>query len=123
MPVSEIKFVEAYRAANSPQAHAIRFALEDAGVRVLIENESLQDGIGEIPSGWSAAPRIMVEESQLAAAREFIGRTDHDRTSDLSPTQSEAARCLACDAIMAEAETTCPKCGWSYQSDGSADSR
>ena len=121
MPVSEIKFVEAYRAANSPQAHAIRFALEDAGLRVLIENESLQDGIGEIPYGWPAAPRIRVEESQLAAAREFIGRIDHGSTSALNLTRSETARCLACDAIMTEAETACPKCGWSYEPGGSAE--
>ena len=52
MPPDELKFVEAYRAHNPVQAHAIRFALEEAGLRVLIENESLQDGLGEIPGGW-----------------------------------------------------------------------
>lgn len=113
------KFVEAYVASNPMPAHAIRLALEDAGIRVLIENESLQGAVGGIPCGWASAPRLLVEESQLAAAREIIGRTDHDRTSDLSLTQSETARCLSCDAIMAETETTCPKCGWSYEPDES----
>ncbi len=121
MPLAEPKFVEAYVASNPMPAHAIRLALEDAGIRVLIENESLQGAIGGIPCGWASAPRLMVEESQLAAAREIISRTDQGKSFDLSLTQSETARCLACDAIMAEAETTCPKCGWSYESDGSAE--
>ena len=121
MQLAKLNFVEAYRAANSPQAYAIRFALENAGLRVLIENESLQDGIGEIPSGWPSAPRIMVEESQLVAAREFIDRIDQGRAPDLSLTRSEATRCLACDAVMTEAETACPKCGWYYEPDDSAD--
>ena len=170
MPLAEPKFVEAYRAANSPQAHAIRFALEDAGLRVLIENESLQDGIGEIPSGWTSSPRLLVEESQIAAAHQIIGQIDHGIKSKFGPTvvatygllvllfvgffayplaaivcaslaalvglpfvyarirlgkqkqQCEATRCLACDAILPEAVMTCPKCGWSYEPDDSADS-
>ena len=143
MPVSEIKFVEAYRASHPLQAHALRFALEEAGIRVVIENEALQDAIGDLPGGWSSAPRLMVEESQRAAAREIISQTDRSETANLELTPRETAiamsaaffglvgvalasspfaepeavettRCLACDAIMAEAESTCSKCGWSY---------
>lgn len=25
-------------------------------------------------------------------------------------------RCLACESVMAEAETSCPKCGWTFES-------
>lgn len=145
MPITYLNLVEAYRAAHPAQAHALRFALEDAGIRAVIQNEALQDAIGDIPGGWSSAPRIMVEESQLAAAREVIRQTDHRETttSGLTPSETataaffgiagaelapgtiaepesvETTRCLACDAIMAEAESTCPNCGWSYaKSDG-----
>lgn len=149
MPLAELKFVEAYRASNLAQAHIIRIALEDAGLCVLIENESLQDGGGEIPIYWHSAPRLMVEESQLAAAREIIDQTDHGEHSkpglklteppflvvasaaclgialvpaaDAVPEQAETTRCLACDAIMAESETVCPVCGWSYEPVDSAD--
>lgn len=31
-----------------------------------------------------------------------------------SPNPGGTTRCLACDTSMAEAEATCPKCGWSY---------
>ncbi len=150
MPITYLNLVEAYRASHPVQAHALRFALEEAGIRVVIQNEALQDGIGDLPSGWSSAPRLMVEESQLAAAREIISQTDHSDTASLGltpsetataltaaffgiagvalapgaiaePEQVESTRCLACAAIMAEAQSTCPKCGWSYESDGSAD--
>ena len=120
MPTADLKFVEAYRASHSIQAHALRMALEEAGIRVIIENEALQGAIGDVPPGWSSAPRLLVEESQLSAAREIIGRADHGKSFDLRRTQSEPTRCLACDAIMAEAETACPKCGWSYEPDDSA---
>ncbi len=153
MPTADLKFVEAYRASHSIQAHALRMALEEAGIRVIIENEALQGAIGEAPFGWSSAPRLMVEESQLTAARAIIGQTDHGETTNIGLKPSETAvamtaaslgwpgmfgavltpdgiaepeliestRCLACDAIMADSEVTCPKCGWSYESADSAD--
>lgn len=146
MPVTDIKLVEAYRARNPAQAHAIKFALEDAGIRVVVENESLQDAIGEFPGGWTSAPRLLVEESQLAAAREMIGRTDRGMNSAPELTLSEAAflpmaclgfglgelpdsseaesnRCLACDTIMSESESTCPNCGWTYESNSAGESK
>ncbi len=153
MPTANLKFVEAYRAAHPIQAHALRLALEEAGIRVIIENESLQGAIGDVPPGWSSAPRLMVEESQLATARAIIGQTDHSERDLLgmkphetaitmtaaslglvgialaalspdaiaAPEPIETTRCLACDAIMADSEVTCPKCGWSYESADSAD--
>lgn len=152
MPTTDLKFVEAYRAAHPVQAHALRLALEDSGLRVFIDNESLQGAIGDVPAGWSSAPRLMVEESQLATAREIISQTDHSERANLKlkpqetaiamgaatlgwlgvaltpdgiavPESTETTCCLACDAIMAESETACPKCGWSYQSDASTYAR
>lgn len=149
MPTANLKFVEAYRAAHAIQAHALRLALEEAGIQVVIENEALQGAIGEAPFGWSSAPRLMVDESQLAAARAIIAQTDHSERANLELTPRETAiamtagslgfagvagvamtsggiaepeavetiRCLACDAIMSEADTKCSKCGWSYESD------
>lgn len=151
MPTTDLKFVEAYRAAHPVQAHALRMALEEAGIRVVIENEALQGAIGDVPCGWSSAPRLMVEESQLAAARTIIELTDHSENSKLEltpretataltagflgiagylllpgaiaePEQIETTRCLACDAIMAESDAACPSCGWSYETDATAES-
>lgn len=82
MTTTNFKFVEAYRAHNLPQAHVIGLALEEAGHRVLIENES----DAGYPPGWSSDPRLLVEESHLAAATEIIGQIDHSQKSKLRLT-------------------------------------
>lgn len=150
MPTANLKFVEAYRAAHPIQAHALRMALEEAGIRVIIENEALQGAIGDVPPGWSSAPRLMVEESQLATARAIINQTDHSERANLElkphetaiamtaaffgmagvalapgaiaeSEQVETTRCLACGTIMLETETKCAQCGWSYDTSPSAE--
>ena len=149
MDLVDVKFVEAYRAGHAIQAHAIKHALEDAGISVMIEGEALQGAIGDVPAGWSSAPRLMVPESQLEAAFEVIRQTDHSNEAEghlsLNETaavgvaamlgwvgigliadsdslsapneEAEMTRCLACDAVMAELESACPSCGWTYESD------
>ncbi len=154
MPTVDLKFVEAYRASHPIQAHALRMALEESGIRVIIENEAMQGVIGEAAAaGWNSAPRLLVEESQLAAARAIISQTDHSERDSLGlkphetaitmtaaslglvgialaalapgavaePEPIETTHCLACNAMIAESETACPKCGWTYESDDSAE--
>lgn len=143
MPEAGLNFVEAYRAGHPVQAHAIKFALEDAGIPVMIENEALQDAIGDFPCGWSSAPRLMVPDSQFEHAREIIHQTDRSDQSDTRlslretatagsaamlgilgvalvadmdsrPEPIESTHCLACQTVMDESEESCAKCGWSY---------
>jgi len=123
MDFTDPKFVEVYRARNLPEAHSIRIALEESGIRVQIEGELLQGGIGDLPPGWTTAPRILVEESQIVAAREIIekahtvpGVSDSGYSQD-DKEPDEAIRCLACGKLMAEGETLCRACGWTYQSE------
>ena len=116
MKVSHPKLVEIYRARNLPEAHTIRIALEEAGVRVLIEGELLQGIVGDLPPGWNTDPRILVEESQVSAAREIMQRANLRRSAE--PPEGESAdvtRCLACGHVMDEVEVKCPSCGWSFQ--------
>ena len=86
MSVSELKFVEAYRAHNLAQARLIGFALEEAGQHVVIEESS-----APYPPGWSTEPRVLVEESAFAAAAEIIGQIDHGKKSRLGSTLASAA--------------------------------
>jgi membrane protease YdiL (CAAX protease family) len=101
--------VELYRARGLPEAHAIRALLEAMGVSVRIENEFLQGALGDLPLGWSTAPRILVPQADEAAARatldEFLRQT--------GPSEDH---CLACRAPMGD-EAVCPECGWSYERD------
>lgn len=137
------EFVEVFRASHALQAHAIKFELNEAGIPTIIENEALQDAVGDVPGGWTTAPRILVEEAQVPAARAVIEKIDHSRQSNPQLTLKETAmamtagmfgllgaavvcdisesddpaettRCLACEAFMAESDTTCSSCGWSY---------
>lgn len=75
--MSEPRLVEVYRAKNSPQAHLLRSALEDAGIRAWVEGDLLQGAVGELPLGWSSAPRIMVEESDALRARTLLDRLEN----------------------------------------------
>jgi hypothetical protein len=116
MKVSHPKLVEIYRARNLPEAHTIRIALEEAGVRVLIEGELLQGVVGDLPPGWNTAPRIVVEESQVSAAREIIERANVHKCAQPPEGESVAVtHCLACGHVMDEIEVKCPSCGWSFQ--------
>jgi hypothetical protein len=121
MESADSKFVEVYRARNVPEAHLMRNALEEAGIRVQIEGELLQGGVGDLPPGWPTAPRILVEESQLATARQIVEQLENKggaRSDDQD--EKEQTRCLACGAIIEEGEAKCPSCGWSYQGQGDA---
>src|SRR2546426_1458038 len=103
MKISHPKLVEIYCPRNLPEAHTIRIALEEAGIRVLIEGELLQGVVGELPMGWDTAPRILVEESQVSAAREIIERANVRKRAE--PHEGESAdmtRCLACGHVMDE---------------------
>ena len=72
--MNERRLVEVYRAKDSPQAHLMRLALEDEGIRALVEGDLLQGAIGELPVGWASAPRIMVEETDATKARSILER-------------------------------------------------
>ena len=112
MTTSQPEFIEIYRPKNLMQAHAIRMALEDAGVHVRIEGELLQSAVGELPLGWGTLPRILVDSSQLNTAREIVERSDARTVAE--PPEDEVTRCLACGREMSDTETICGSCGWTF---------
>ncbi len=115
MTTSLPEFVEIYRPKNLMQAHAIRMALEDAGVDVRIEGELLQSAVGEIPLGWDTLPRILVDSSQLDTARKIVERSDVRVSAEPPEDETiDSTRCLACGCEMAVTETTCASCGWTF---------
>jgi hypothetical protein len=65
-------FVEIYRPETSVQAHLLRDQLEQAGIAARVDGEFLQGAMGGLPLGWSAAPRVLVAESDAAAARKVL---------------------------------------------------
>ena len=80
--MNERRLVEVYRAKDSVQAHLLRSGLEEMGIRAIVEGDLLQGALGEIPMGWSTAPRIMVDEPDAAKARESLERLEQPGRSD-----------------------------------------
>ena len=116
MTTATPKFVVVYHALDVAQAYVVKAALEDAGIAVQVENESLQSGVGELPPGWLTAPLVLVDESDVVAAKEIIGRGDaHANAARSDENEVEVDCCLSCGAVMPDSETKCAACGWSYE--------
>ncbi len=73
-PIDDERLVEVYRASDAAEAHLLSEVLNNAGIANRIEGEALQSIIGEIPTGWMSAPRIMVLEHHASDARAIIER-------------------------------------------------
>jgi hypothetical protein len=118
--MSEPRWVEVVRARDAPEAHLLKSVLEDAGVAALVEGELLQGVLGELPLGWSHAPRVLVAQCDVPRAREILGRRPGSgaaRPTDPSGGHGSGG-CLSCGGPLREEEETCRTCGWSYRSGG-----
>jgi len=116
--MSERNLVEVYRAKDSPQAHMLKSALEDAGIQAVIDGDLLQGALGEIPVGWAGAPRILVDSRDVPRARAIIGRGERAGAVAPAGEGDDVGACLACGARMRVEDEACPACGWSYKSGG-----
>ncbi len=74
--------VEVYRAENSAQAHLMASALEDEGIKAIVDGDALQLALGDIPLGWSTAPRILVAQADAARARELVKKFEQEKLAD-----------------------------------------
>lgn len=70
--MSDSRLVEVYRARDSTHAHLLLTHLEDAGIHAYVEGDQLQGAVGGLPTGWSIAPRLVVEAEQAAHARALL---------------------------------------------------
>jgi len=66
------ELVEVYRGANAPQAHVVRNFLERAGIQAVVDGESLQNVLGDLPLSWRSSPRVLVAAENAAWARSLI---------------------------------------------------
>jgi len=90
--------VEVYAAANIPQAHLVKAALADEGIEAQIVGENLQGAMGELPLGWSSLPRVLVEHSDAARAREIVAGWETVCASDTPSPDKPPWTCSACGA-------------------------
>jgi hypothetical protein len=64
-----------YEAANSLDARIVAGMLESHGLECRVDGEYLQGGMGELPP-VSGLVRVLVDEADVAAARELIEQRD-----------------------------------------------
>lgn len=109
-----------YSAASVQQAYLLRSALEEQGIKALVVNDSIQMAGGELPVGWTAAPRVVVPGDQAEAALRVVAEFEHpgpesrrmlDSYPDVDPLewprcpscqQKRCARCPVCRAVETE---------------------
>jgi hypothetical protein len=94
-----------YTAANAVQAHLLRNALAEAGIQAQVTNDVLQAAGGELPLGWTIAPRVVVPREYAAEARRLAERYDSSLSEKLKRTTGEV------EVRSSVPIPTCPSCG------------
>jgi predicted RNA-binding Zn-ribbon protein involved in translation (DUF1610 family) len=120
-----------YSAANTQQAHLLKGLLCQSGISAWVVNDATQMAGGELPLGWTAAPRVVVSDDDALEARQFAEEFDRKtaqysiKTADDEPALThwtdwpicptcgarQSARCSICaasgtDFMLADVEVT-----------------
>ena len=93
------KIVEVYSARDAAEAHLLVAMLAEHEIDGRVVGESLANGAGELPVGYTCAPRIWVREEHAAAAKELMRAWERRQSApadDTNPgwTCSNCNRCL-----------------------------
>jgi putative signal transducing protein len=105
------KQVVIYSAATLPQAHVLRNVLEDQGIRAEVINDAIQLALGDVPMGWSTAPRVVVDQQHAELARRIALEFDESsRASAESQSWPEAKTETEAEFKSRPAWPCCPKC-------------
>ena len=83
------ELVVIYTAANTVQAHLLRNALAEVGIQAQVTNDALQVAGGDLPLGWTIAPRVVVPREQEAEARRLAEQYDESLTENRQPAATE----------------------------------
>jgi hypothetical protein len=101
-----------------PQAHAARIYLEAEGISAHLADEetgsmvwSLGNAIGYI--------KLQVASTDAERALIMLQRLQSKTPKDSVSAGGDEPLCLQCGALMAEHQTVCPSCGWSFASESS----
>jgi hypothetical protein len=81
-----------YRAGHPLEAHMVANFLKEAGVPATVDGDYLTGALGDLPMGWSTAPRVVVCEKNALAARALIEAAQAEDDGPLfEESDSEAA--------------------------------
>jgi hypothetical protein len=118
------RIVEVYSAANGLEAHSLRAALTDKGIRAQVVGETLGTAAGDLPLGDATAPKIWVREGDAGRAREIIAectsqprqeRSEHvdddEQAEDITFLCEECGSSIKFPVGRCGHVETCPNCG------------
>jgi hypothetical protein len=103
---------------TQPEAEADRMHLEAAGFTAVL-NDSETVGMNWMLGTALGAIKLQVPESQARAALALLekGEKAGRKRRKKRRLGRDEAECLSCGAPMRNHQTTCPSCGWSYQTE------
>jgi len=80
-----------YRARNGPEAHLLKNALEEAGIKAVVTNAVLEGGSGVDIVGWPTLPRIAVaaKDARVARLMAIVFERSLSRTGEVQPEEAE----------------------------------
>lgn len=84
-----------YRGAHPLDAHMVANFLKEAGIPATVDGDYLTGALGDLPMGWTTAPRVLVTEKNAVAARTLIETAqevdDGPLFEDIDPEEAEPA--------------------------------
>lgn len=103
--MSELR--EVYRAKNPLQGGLVIAMLEQNQITARMDGAILSSAGGEIPLGWSTAPKVMVLSEDLERARKIVAEWEAVRVAKAMAEESSAA-----DSAEAKVQAmwSCPNC-------------
>ncbi len=115
--MAEHDLVEIFRAKNMSQAVLLKAALEEEGIRCVVENDPLDNAPGALTLGWSTDPRLMVEAPDEVRATEIAKQFDKEEVDGIEGTGkgADVDTCLQCGKVMPAGADVCPACGWTFE--------
>lgn len=101
-----------YAAKNVQQAFLLKNTLEEAGIRAVVTNATLESGSGVDYVGWNTLARVAVDETDYETAREIALDYDRSGTEIALRHEREESYVLEDDeGYVLHEWPRCPQCG------------
>lgn len=96
------------------EAQLLKMRLAAFGVQSVLQDENITQ-LNPWRMWAVGGVRVQVADEDLQAAQIFLEQ-EKGAKGDIMPTpEGGVMNCLSCGGEMADAQTTCQACGWSYE--------
>ena len=96
------------------EAQLLKMRLAACGVTSVLQDENITQ-LNPWRMWAMGGVRLQVADEDLEAAQIFLDQERRAKVDLKSPAEGGAMNCMSCGGEMADAQTRCPACGWSYE--------